>query len=98
MGELTGPASILSHTVLTDIDENNPIYSQELFGPVASYYVEDSEEEAIKLANATPFGLGASVFTADVEHGRRIAEQIESGMVFVNQPVWTAPQLPFGGI
>jgi succinate-semialdehyde dehydrogenase/glutarate-semialdehyde dehydrogenase len=92
------PGFYIEPTVLTDIDENNPIYSQELFGPVAAYYVVDSEKEAIKLANATPFGLGASVFTADVEHGRRIAEQIDSGMVFVNQPAWTAPQLPFGGI
>jgi succinate-semialdehyde dehydrogenase/glutarate-semialdehyde dehydrogenase len=57
-----------------------------------------SEEGAIKLANATAFGLGASVFTADVEHGRRVAERIDSGMVFVNQPAWTAPELPFGGI
>ena len=97
-GRIDRPGFYLEPTVLTDIDENNPIYSQELFGPVASYYVVDSEEEAIKLANATPFGLGASVFTADVEHGRRIAEQIDSGMVFVNQPAWTAPELPFGGI
>jgi succinate-semialdehyde dehydrogenase/glutarate-semialdehyde dehydrogenase len=97
-GRIDRPGFYIEPTVLTDIDENNPIYSQELFGPVASYYVVDSEEEAIKLANATPFGLGASVFTADVERGRRIAEQIDSGMVFVNQPAWTAPELPFGGI
>jgi succinate-semialdehyde dehydrogenase/glutarate-semialdehyde dehydrogenase len=97
-GRIDRPGFYIEPTVLTDIDENNPIYSQELFGPVASYYVVDSEEEAIKLANATPFGLGASVFTTDVEHGRQVAERIDSGMVFVNQPAWTAPQLPFGGI
>jgi len=97
-GRIDRPGFYVEPTVLTDIDENNPIYSQELFGPVASYYAADSEEEAIKIANATPFGLGASVFTADEERGRRIAQQIDSGMVFINQPAWTAPELPFGGI
>lgn len=88
----------LEPTVLTDIDESNPIYTEELFGPVASFYVVESEAEAIQLANATPYGLGASVFTADVERGRRVAAQIESGMVFINQPAWTSPELPFGGV
>ncbi|MFM0478591.1 NAD-dependent succinate-semialdehyde dehydrogenase [Paraburkholderia strydomiana] len=85
-------------TILTDIDEHNPIYRQELFGPVVSFYVVESEAQAIELANATPFGLGGSVFTADLERGRRVAAQIESGMVFINHPTWTAPGLPFGGI
>ena len=88
----------LAPTVLTNINENNPIFTQELFGPVAAFYVVDSEEQAIELANATPFGLGTSVFTADIEHGRTVATKIESGMVFINQPAWTAPELPFGGI
>lgn len=92
------PGFFIEATILTDIDEHNPIYTQELFGPVLSYYVVDSEEQAIRLANATPFGLGGSVFTADVEHGHRVADRIESGMVFINHPTWTAPELPFGGI
>jgi succinate-semialdehyde dehydrogenase/glutarate-semialdehyde dehydrogenase len=54
--------------------------------------------EAIELANTTPFGLGASVFTSDVDRGRQVARQIESGMVYINQPAWTAPEIPFGGI
>jgi succinate-semialdehyde dehydrogenase/glutarate-semialdehyde dehydrogenase len=85
-------------TILTDIGRNNPIFTQELFGPVASVYVVDSEDEAIELANGTPFGLGGSVFTGDLARGRRIAARIESGMVFVNHPTWTAPELPFGGV
>jgi len=85
-------------TVLADISESNPIYTQELFGPVLSFYVVDSEEQAIQVANATPFGLGGSVFTADLERGRRVAQRIDSGMVFVNHPTWTSPELPFGGI
>jgi succinate-semialdehyde dehydrogenase/glutarate-semialdehyde dehydrogenase len=92
------PGYFLAPTVLTDINVNNPIYTQELFGPVAAFYVVDSEEQAIELANATPFGLGASIFTADIEHGRSVAAKIESGMVFINQPAWTSPELPFGGI
>lgn len=92
------PGFYLEPTVLTDIGQNNPIFTQELFGPVASFYTVENEEEAIRLANATPFGLGASVFTADVERGRKIAAKIESGMVFINQPVWTSAELPFGGI
>ena len=88
----------LEPTVITNIDASNPIYCQELFGPVASIYVVDNEEEAIHLANDTPYGLGGSVFGADIEHARSVAERIESGMVFVNQPTWTIAQLPFGGI
>jgi succinate-semialdehyde dehydrogenase/glutarate-semialdehyde dehydrogenase len=97
-GKIDRPGFYLQPTVLTDIDENNAIFKQELFGPVASFYVVDSDEEAIALANATPFGLGGAVFTEDLDRGRRVAEQIDSGMVFVNQPTWTAPNLPFGGV
>jgi succinate-semialdehyde dehydrogenase/glutarate-semialdehyde dehydrogenase len=87
----------LEPTILTGIDEKNPAWSLEFFGPVASYFVVDTEDEAIALANSTPFGLGASLFTADVDRGRKLAKQIDSGMVFVNQPAWTAPEIPFGG-
>ncbi|MCE4370740.1 NAD-dependent succinate-semialdehyde dehydrogenase [Xanthomonas hortorum] len=92
------PGFYLEPTVLTDIAQDNPIYAEELFGPVASFYVVADEAEAVRLANATPYGLGASVFTADIERGRRVAAAIESGMVFINQPTWTAAQLPFGGV
>jgi succinate-semialdehyde dehydrogenase / glutarate-semialdehyde dehydrogenase len=92
------PGFYLEATILTDIGPDNPIYLQELFGPVLSFYVVDSEEEAIELANAVPYGLGGSVFTADLARGERIALQIESGMAFVNNPTWTAPELPFGGV
>jgi succinate-semialdehyde dehydrogenase/glutarate-semialdehyde dehydrogenase len=92
------PGFYLEPTVLTGIDESNSAYRTEFFGPVASFYVVDSEDDAIRLANDTPFGLGASVFTVDTARGRRVATEIASGMVFVNQPAWTAPELPFGGI
>jgi succinate-semialdehyde dehydrogenase/glutarate-semialdehyde dehydrogenase len=92
------PGFYLEPTVLTGIDAANVAYNTEFFGPVASFYVVDTTEDAIKLANDTPFGLGASVFTADTERGRSVAAQLDSGMVFVNQPAWTAPELPFGGV
>ncbi|MDQ7982379.1 NAD-dependent succinate-semialdehyde dehydrogenase [Paraburkholderia sp. SARCC-3016] len=92
------PGFFLEATILTNIDSSNPLYTQELFGPVVSFYVVDDEDAAIELANATPFGLGGSIFTADIERGRRIADRVESGMVFINHPTWTAPELPFGGV
>ena len=91
------PGYYLEPTILTGIDEKNPARTVEFFGPVASYYVVDTEDEAVALANATPFGLGASLFTADLDRGRKLAKQIDSGMVFINQPAWTAPEIPFGG-
>ena len=97
-GRVNRPGFYVEATILTNISKDNPIYRQELFGPVSSFYVVDSEDEAIVLANATPYGLGGSVFTADLERGRRVAARIESGMVFINHPTWTAPELPFGGI
>ena len=97
-GRIDRPGFYLEPTVLTGIDETNAAYNTEFFGPVAAFYVVDTESEAIELANDTPFGLGASVFTADTARGRRVAAQIDSGMVFVNQPAWTAPELPFGGV
>ena len=92
------PGFYLEPTVLAEIDARNPIYKEELFGPIAAFYSVRNEEEAIKLANDTPYGLGASVFTEDLDRGRRVAARIESGMVFVNQPFRTAADLPFGGI
>jgi len=92
------PGFYLEPTVLTNVTEKNPIYTQELFGPVACFYVVKDEREAVRLANAVPYGLGGSVFTADIERGRKIASQIESGMVFINQPIRTQAELPFGGV
>jgi succinate-semialdehyde dehydrogenase/glutarate-semialdehyde dehydrogenase len=97
-GRVDRPGFYLEPTVLTGIDPTNAAYNTEFFGPVAAFYVVDSEAEAIQLANDTSFGLGASVFTADTARGRRVAAQVDSGMVFVNQPAWTAPELPFGGV
>jgi len=84
-------------TILSDITPDMPTFDQELFGPVASVYVVKNEDEAIKLANDSSYGLGGSVHTKDVERGRRVAEQIDTGMVFINQPTNSQADLPFGG-
>jgi len=85
-------------TLLTDVTPEMPTFDQELFGPVATVYVVENEEAAIRLANQSSYGLGGSVFTKDIERGRRVAEQIETGMVFLNQPTKSQAELPFGGI
>ncbi len=84
-------------TILTDITPEMPSYDQELFGPVASVYVVKDEEAAISLANDSSYGLGGAVFTKDIERGRRVAERIDTGMVFLNQPTKSQAELPFGG-
>jgi succinate-semialdehyde dehydrogenase/glutarate-semialdehyde dehydrogenase len=91
------PGAYFNPTILTDISSDMPTYDQELFGPVASVYVVKDEAEAIKLANDSSYGLGGSVYTKDIERGRRVAEQIDTGMMFVNQPTRSQVDLPFGG-
>ena len=68
-----------------------------MFGPVASVYRVSSEDEAVDVANATRFGLGGAIFTADEKRGQKLAERINTGMVFINHPTWTQADLPFGG-
>jgi succinate-semialdehyde dehydrogenase / glutarate-semialdehyde dehydrogenase len=84
-------------TVLTDIDADNDAYREELFGPVAQVYRVSSEEQAVKLANDTPFGLGSFLMTTDPEQAERVANQIDAGMVYVNIVGADGAELPFGG-
>ncbi len=95
---LDRPGYFLEPTILTDIKPTNTAYYQEFFAPVALIFRVKDEKEAIKLANDSPYGLGGSVITKDIERGKRVARQIETGMVFINQVTWTAPDLPFGGV
>jgi succinate-semialdehyde dehydrogenase / glutarate-semialdehyde dehydrogenase len=90
--------AFIQASILTDISPSNPAYYQEFFGPVALFFRVKDERAAIALANDSPFGLGGSVFTQDLERGKRIARQVSTGMVFVNQATWTSPDLPFGGV
>jgi len=92
------PGAFMQPTILTDISPDNPAYREEFFGPVALFFRVKDEEAAIALANDSDYGLGGSVFTRDIERGKRVASRIDTGMVFVNHPTWTSSDLPFGGI
>jgi succinate-semialdehyde dehydrogenase / glutarate-semialdehyde dehydrogenase len=85
-------------TVLAEISPDSDAYREEFFGPVASVYKVGSEEEAVKVANDTPFGLGSYVFTTDPEQAERVANDIDAGMVFVNGVLLDGAELPFGGV
>jgi succinate-semialdehyde dehydrogenase/glutarate-semialdehyde dehydrogenase len=85
-------------TVLTNVTPDNPAYHEEFFGPVAQVYKVSSEDEAVKLANDTPYGLGSYVFTTDRDQALRVADQIEAGMVFINAVGAEGVELPFGGV
>ncbi len=84
-------------TILTGIEPGDEASQEEFFGPVAQVYRVSSEEEAVELANRTPFGLGSYVMTTDSEQAERVADRIEAGMVYVNLVGADAPELPFGG-
>lgn len=93
------PGAYYPPTVLTNVKPGMPAYDEELFGPVAAIIPVADEAEAIRVANDSVFGLGAAVFTRDIDRGRRIAaEQLEAGACFVNSFVKSDPRLPFGGI
>lgn len=91
-------SAIFSPTILTEIPRLAPAFSEELFGPVACIFRVKNVAEALELANATEFGLGASLWTSDLKKGEQIASEIESGAVFLNSMVASHPYLPFGGI
>jgi len=85
-------------TVLTNIPKDSPAYAEELFGPVASVFRVKNVDEAIHLANDTRFGLGASAWTNDPKEQERFVNELEAGMVFINQMVASDPRVPFGGV
>ncbi len=95
---LDRPGFFYAPTVIRDVNAHAPAASEEVFGPVAALMDAEHEEAAIALANSSRFGLGAAVWTRDLARGERIAGQLESGMVFVNELVQSDPRMPFGGI
>jgi len=86
-------------TVLSNVRPGQPAHDQEVFGPVAAIIAADDQADAIRIANASEFGLGSGVLTSDLDRGRRIAaEELEAGMSFVNENVRSDPRAPFGGV
>ncbi len=98
-GEIApGPGAYYPPTALAEVKPGMPAYDDELFGPVAAIIRAKDEEDAVRIANDSVFGLGAAVFTQDVERGERVARELEAGSTFVNALVASDPRLPFGGI
>jgi succinate-semialdehyde dehydrogenase / glutarate-semialdehyde dehydrogenase len=95
---LNRPGSFYAPTVLTDIPKDSPAYKEELFGPVASIFRVKNVDEAIRIANDSRFGLGASAWTNDPAETERFVNELEAGMVFLNKMVASDPRLPFGGV
>ncbi len=95
---IDGPGAYYQPSILDGVKPGMPAWSEEFFGPVAIVIRARDEQEAIKIANASDFGLGGSVWTRDSERGERVARQLQSGAVFVNGLVKSDPRLPFGGV
>ena len=95
---LAGPGNFYAPTVLSKIPKGSPAHCEELFGPVASVFRAKDLDDAIRIANDSRFGLGASAWTNDEKERERLINELESGMVFINRMVASDPRLPFGGV
>jgi succinate-semialdehyde dehydrogenase / glutarate-semialdehyde dehydrogenase len=97
-GRIDRPGAFFEPTLLTGVTPQMRAYHEELFGPVAVVYSVSDDAEAVTLANDSPYGLGGAVFGSDIERARAVADRVESGMVWINHPTASEPNLPFGGI
>lgn len=92
------PGNFVMPTIIAGLTKDNPIYYQEIFGPVGEIYKVSSDEEAIEVANDSNYGLGGTIFSSNKEHREAVAAKIETGMSFINSGWASLPELPFGGI
>jgi succinate-semialdehyde dehydrogenase/glutarate-semialdehyde dehydrogenase len=95
---MDGPGNYYPPTVITDIPEESPAYTEEIFGPVASLFRARDIDDAIRIANDTSFGLGSSAWTSVEQEQERFVNEIEAGMVYVNRMTESTPEIPFGGV
>lgn len=95
---VAGEGCFYEPTILSGITRDNPAYFEEFFGPVAQVYVVKDDEEVVKLANDSHYGLGGAVFSKDIARARKLASRIETGMVYINSASDTSAELPFGGV
>ncbi|MCE0495202.1 NAD-dependent succinate-semialdehyde dehydrogenase [Vibrio salinus] len=96
--EIPKQGAFVQPTILTNVTPDNPAYYWEFFGPVSMIFRAKDEDDAVRIANDTPFGLGGSVFGQDEDHAEQVAHRISTGMVYVNHPTAVKADLPFGGI
>jgi len=92
------PGAFYPPTVLANVTPGMPAYDEELFGPVASIITAKNDDDAVRIANDSVFGLGAAIFTENTARGEEIARQLDAGAVFINSFVKSDPRLPFGGV
>ncbi|KRA23231.1 hypothetical protein ASD65_01450 [Microbacterium sp. Root61] len=95
--EIPSVGAFVQPTILTNVDSASPLYGEEIFGPVPMVFSASSDEEAVRIANDTEFGLGGSVFSTDPDRAERVARRIDAGMVWINRAAGSEPRLPFGG-
>jgi succinate-semialdehyde dehydrogenase/glutarate-semialdehyde dehydrogenase len=97
-GSAENDGAYFEATILTDIPQGASVRYEEFFGPVAQFYKVSSEQEAVELANDTPYGLGSYIFSADYEQALRVADALEAGMTYINEAGADSAELPFGGV
>ncbi|RIV78612.1 NAD-dependent succinate-semialdehyde dehydrogenase [Pelagerythrobacter aerophilus] len=93
-----GDGAYFEPTILTDVRRDNPAYFEEFFGPVAQVHIVPDDDALVELANDSPYGLGGSIFSADIARAKALASRIEAGMVWINAMTGGGPELPFGGV
>lgn len=96
--EIESKGAFFRPIILTHLGKENPVFDQEMFGPVAEVYCVENENEAIELANNSSYGLGSSIISSNIEHAQDLASEIETGMTVINGRWITSGELPFGGV
>lgn len=96
--EVPADSAFVRVTILTNVSEDNPIFQEEIFGPVMMVFSWNDEKEVLRLANGTSFGLGGSVYAQNPIDAARVAAGMEAGAISINQPTMASPAIPFGGI